>query len=1503
MSAWKSTYKVIRSILFSAIMVAFGLYASLYIILSIPAVQSSIKGKTEKELSTFLKSKVEIGNLNIKPFNEIKINNLKVYTPEGKVCLTAKTVGSGIRLWKLISTGKIEITYAELVGLDAKISQKSPDSPLNINFIIKAFKPKEKKEPSKFDVKIRNIVIRKSSISFDKLWIPRNGSKLFDPSHICISDLKADVVLPQLKNDDFTIDLRRLAFKERTGLDVDRLSLFCHLTDKLLKVDNLLIKTQNSSIEIPEIKLEYSSMKDIKEALYTNDMDLKVSGDVNLQDFSSFSEMLGRLQGNYNLELNVKGNLNRIDITELKLSDTAKSINLDVEGSVSSITDMSDLAVNFSNLSLKWNRGFINSLIKSNIFRNQNLERYLDLMGDSKLELGGKFSRVSNEANADISLTSDCGNIEGELFALFKGDKPSFDNADLSCDLTAHDLRLGQILEDPKFGVVDVTVGADVSKIGKDVNGNADIHLDRLEYNSNTLENIVISAEKNNKDVVASIVSENDILNLTFTGEAILDGVESTLNANLDVANISLLPLGLIKSDKGNASGSGRLAISLKGNDIDNLTGGVNLHDLKFKFPNGKNLDVDFMSVESEVRDSVKEYTLNSDYVNGKLTGDFKFGHLVNIVKGIVAKSFPSIGEPYYPKTYRDKAEYAFTVKAENRLSEFLGLPLRPGVDINISGMLDATEGQGKINLSAPYLVQGKNKLVKNTLMEVNLDSKKGLSALLKSDFPMKNDRADLDILITSFNDNIYSNISWNFQQNKTATGKIKVSSHIDKNPISGKLEMYADVIPTSFHLNGADWQIGSSQIYYSDKYAKVDNLKVWHGNQYLNIHGVASGKSEDVITVALSDINLNYIFETLNINYVTFGGDATGILTASSVFTPAPELKTESLFVKNLSYNNTVLGDGNLRSYFDNKEKMVYIGADIEKGKGSGAKVDGGIYVTRDSLSLDIEANKVDLKLLKPFVEGFTSDVGGIGSGKMKLFGTFSDIDLVGGAFADSLSMKVDYTNVYYHASDSVRFEPGVIVIPPLKVYDKYGNSAEVEGYVKHRYFHDPEFKFDLKNARRILCYDTSAAMNPDWYGHVFASGSGSLVGWPGVVRLSLNVATDPNSSFTFALNDTQIASEYNFLTFSDRNKVAEEEVEVEESFESRFLKEKKVQQDAVSSLFDLDLVCAITPDARLNLIMDPKAGDKIVAYGNGNMRISYNTDDDEMEIYGKYELAEGSYNFSLQDLILRDFKIKNGSSIAFNGDVMKGVLDIVASYRVNTNLSDIDKSFSTDRDLNRTSVPVDALLLVKGEFTHPDIHFDISLPTMNEEVERKVKSIISTDEMMNRQIIYLLALNRFYTPEYMGNTSNGGAELASVASTTVSSQLSNFLGQLTDKFTLAPSFRSDKGDFSDMEVDVALSSKLLNNRLLINGNFGYRDKATSTTTFIGDFDIEYLLNRNGNLRLKAYNHFNDQDYYLQSAKTTQGIGLIFRRDFDNPFTFLKRRKVKEIKDSTLNK
>ena len=74
------------------------------------------------------------------------------------------------------------------------------------------------------------------------------------------------------------------------------------------------------------------------------------------------------------------------------------------------------------------------------------------------------------------------------------------------------------------------------------------------------------------------------------------------------------------------------------------------------------------------------------------------------------------------------------------------------------------------------------------------------------------------------------------------------------------------------------------------------------------------------------------------------------------------------------------------------------------------------------------------------------------------------------------------------------------------------------------------------------------------------------------------------------------------------------------------------------------------------------------------------------------------------------------------------------------------------------------------------------------------------------------------------------------------------------------------------------------MNNRLLINGEFGYRDNVNDAneSNFIGDFDIRYLLFPSGNLAVRVYNQTNDR-YFTRNSLNTQGLGIIMKRDFNS--------------------
>ena len=209
--------------------------------------------------------------------------------------------------------------------------------------------------------------------------------------------------------------------------------------------------------------------------------------------------------------------------------------------------------------------------------------------------------------------------------------------------------------------------------------------------------------------------------------------------------------------------------------------------------------------------------------------------------------------------------------------------------------------------------------------------------------------------------------------------------------------------------------------------------------------------------------------------------------------------------------------------------------------------------------------------------------------------------------------------------------------------------------------------------------------------------------------------------------MSDNEQADHYNFITFRDRNASNAEELDAPVDslaiLKSMLLKPENTEETTEPSAYSIDLQGDVTPDLALTVVMDPVGGDQIKATGNGSLRLTYNNNG-ELETFGKYTLDKGTYNFTLQDLILKDFTIRNGSSISFQGDPYAAVLDLEALYSLNASLRDLDESFAADKDLNRTSVPVHALLKAQGIISQPEISFDLEFPSLSTDAYRKVKS-----------------------------------------------------------------------------------------------------------------------------------------------------------------------------------
>lgn len=1470
-----------------------GVYALLYILISIPTFQNHIKDLIIKEVTAFLGSKVEIENLTIYPFNEVSINGLVVYDLEDEKCLEVEKIGAGIRLWKLLTEKRIELNYGEIIGLNGKIKQKVKGGPLNIQFIIDALSSKDKnKDKKSFDLTLRNVVLRKSSVSFSRPWMGEMKSTgSLNLADINITHLNADLAFPKISDKDIECDIRRLSFEIPGVTEIEKIGVTGKFNPDEILVNNLTVELAGSRIFIPEIHLPLLAGKSPFELLKTGKHELVVTESYLLpSDFSFLFSPLTSLNTPLDFSLNVVGNLEEFEIKDFNLG----SLNFDgvsLKAEISNILGVSPKG-NVSDLEVH-----IMSQTMSDIFTQiklpYKLKNALVKAGNVKIEaqVEGSLSPIS--LHGDISAFSET--FDMEISGNAKG--KSIEDLDFEAEGIIDHLRINNFLPEIPLNDIHANISALGNIRGQDPSGELSLVIDDFIWKGQYFEGLSLSMDKKGEEIQGKFFMDNAIglIETDFYGN--LSNENQNVNMDLMAQNLKLSEVVDLKAYNDFLI-SGKVKLSAQGHDINDLTGSLNLSDVKF-FSNedSRHLDLDNLDLRASFVDGYRNFSIVGDWIEGNVEGKFRFKDVVSCLQNMAYNVLPGFLNTPTPEDdlSNSEMEFEFTVPVNNNLTEFFKLPVRLLVPINLRGTISGLENKASFAIDVPFLQQGKDKLIEGTKLIADLDGSTGeMNALIQTTFPVKIGELSVDCDLYAHNNQVTTDLKWVNTVNPNFKGTLSIDTDLMRNELSRKPEFKVIFKPSLLSMGTAGWNLEPSTLTYTDDKITIDHLKLWHEGQFVEINGVASPLYSDVVTVSLADIDVDYIFDMLSINYVTFGGTATGEIAGHQLLSGDPVAETETLRITDFSYNGAKIGICDVTSRWNNEAKEVEIGADISHEGNLRVKGQGGIWLTRDSLAFHIIADKVPVEFVQPFMSAFSSQVGGFATGDVNLFGTFHDIDMTGKIFADSVSIKLDYINTVYHGSDSVLLTPGRIDIPHFTLYDKFGHSAVLSGELTHRYFHEPSFNFRIGEAQNFLCYDTSSEINPDWYGILYGTGSALVRGVPGLVDIAADMTVGGSSSFTFVLNDRQYARDYQFLTFSDKRKEALNALQNRtEDFKAQF-KKKVSQQIGSPSKFGIDIRATVTPQVLFTLIMDPAAGDKITARGRGAIQVKYESDNDEMQMYGKYEIDEGNYNFSLQDIILRDFKIKEGSYISFNGNPLSADLDISATYRVNTNLSDLDKSFSTDRDLNRTNVPVDAVLSVNGNMQQPDITFDIELPTLTQDVERKVKSIISTDDMMNRQIIYLLALNRFYTPEYMGSSGNGG-ELTAVASSTISSQLSNILGQLTDKVTVAPSFRSDKGDFSDIEVDVALSSRLLNNRLLINGNFGYRDKATSSTTFVGDFDVEYLLSRNGNFRLKAYNHFNDQNYYLREALTTQGLGIVFRKDFDTLFPFLKKKQKKE--------
>ncbi len=189
------------------------------------------------------------------------------------------------------------------------------------------------------------------------------------------------------------------------------------------------------------------------------------------------------------------------------------------------------------------------------------------------------------------------------------------------------------------------------------------------------------------------------------------------------------------------------------------------------------------------------------------------------------------------------------------------------------------------------------------------------------------------------------------------------------------------------------------------------------------------------------------------------------------------------------------------------------------------------------------------------------------------------------------------------------------------------------------------------------------------------------------------------------------------------------------------------------------------------------------------------------------------------------------------------------------------------------------------------------ISMPTADAETRNLLENSTSTDEELMKQFLSLLVINNFYSVTGFGTQDLGTpSALAGVtASELLSNQLSNWLSQISDDFDIGINYRPGDQVTSD-EVEVALSTQLLNDRIIISGNVDVGGQETNPSVgdasnpyIVGDFDVEFRIT--DNVSVFAFNRARDE-LLFDTDPYKQGVGISYREEFNNLNQLFQRYK-----------
>ena len=1097
-------------------------------------------------------------------------------------------------------------------------------------------------------------------------------------------------------------------------------------------------------------------------------------------------------------------------------------------------------------------------------------------LGNMKFK--GTFTGLYNDFYAYGDFSSALGKLSSDLSVRhdYKKDKEFYKGK-----LKSTSFDFGAFFGAKLLGKATMNVDIDGSGLNlEDVTAELKGTVVNVDFNKYTYQNIVIEGNIAKKVFKGKLNVKDDNIDFDFIGGVNFRNKLPELDFITTINRADLAALHFINTTK-KTDLSTQIIIDITGNNIDNFNGQINFDNTIYK-EGDETYKLSVFNLTSEGENDHKTLKLASDFADANVTGLFTLLQMPGEIEDIMHKYLPSS----FRNTDKDNLVHEnFTYDILFKKSEAVTRLFIPGITIapktHLHGGFTSANDQLVISGTSPKIDLYGHAL-KNWTLDAESENddlrlKTGCDRLYLSDSLWL---TDFNISSVTRNDSINLGMVWDSKTGKRLY-KGDLKSFLFFSP-DKKIEF--KILPSQFVVADTVWDISkANNVIIDSSYIAVHDLSFERENQAISINGVVSKNKTDQLKLDLTNFNL------ANLNGLTrpFGVTFKGRITGTSSITDAYNgmLFTSDIDFKSFHVNDTLIGNGDVESIWDNSKEALFLHGSFTKGDLPNILFSGYYYPkkTEDNIDMELNLQAMQMEVLSPFVKDYCSEFSGMFSGSVTMKGNLKKPLLSGLINVKAKKVKIDYLNTVYSFSQDIVIDNNSFGVDNMTIYDMNGNKAVVTGKVYHDNFKNFQVDFDIQ-ANKFMCLNTSEINNNLYYGKAFVSGVINVFGFTDNILIDANIKTEKITSndksdkvnilskteltkIYIPLGGTSEVSQNNFITF------------VKKDSSIKFDK-YAIQLGGLALNFDMD----VTPDAEIQLIFDQKVGDIIKARGNGNIKLNISSKGD-FKMYGDYVIDNGDYLFTLQNIINKKFDIEKGSSIRWSGIPYKADLNIAAVYKARASLKPFFDSTSAGGVDLKKRYPIDLKLNMTGDLLSPDINFDIGIPTVDAQTRQTVLSYINNDAEVNRQVFSLLILNSFVTPYQLANGGNGSNAAAGAAgantSEMLSNQLSNMLSKISKDFDIGVNYRPGDAISKD-ELAVALSTQLFNDKLSIEGNVGNNPNSQATNNIVGDVNVDYKITEDGKVRVKAFNKANDNNQTNSNAPYTQGVGIFYREEFN---------------------